>query len=226
MEIFKIILDNGVETDVNGIFYVFNSKYYFIYTLSEIEENGYVKLYVSQVCKEVKDTPTGPVETGYMLGIEISNPDEWTKVQESITKIVEDKKNGTKSNDIQYLPTTMLVNLKIVGKNKFKLMKQIIEDNFKVVVSSLNLDNSNQVIENTIETQTPQVIEPIQPIENNEIFNQDESSISNDTTEEDVDEVIIDYRTKFFEEQEKNQILEEQIKELNEKLENIKNIIG
>ena len=38
--------------------------------------------------------------------------------------------------------------------------------------------------------------------------------------------VIIDYRSKFFEEQEKNQELEEQLKLLTEKLNNIKNIIG
>ena len=109
----KIILNNGTAVNVNGIFYVFNSKYYFIYTTGELDENEYVKLYLVQVCKEVQNTPNGPVDTGYMLGLEITDSTEWKNVQSSITKIVDDKKNGTVSNEIQYLPINMLVNLKI-----------------------------------------------------------------------------------------------------------------
>ena len=100
MENVRVFLDNGVETNVNGIFYVFNYKYYFIYTECELEESEYVKLYVVQVCKEVQNTPTGPIDTGYMLGIEIKDTEEWGKVQQSITKIVEDKKKQyTKSGN-------------------------------------------------------------------------------------------------------------------------------
>ena len=145
MENVRIFLDNGVETNVNGIFYVFNSKYYFIYTTGELEENEYVKLYVVQVCKEVQNTPTGPVDTGYMLGMEIKDQEEWSKVQQSITKIVEDKKNSTQSPEIQYLPMNMLVNLKIVSKNKFKLVKHIVENDFNVVLSQPVVSNNSNV---------------------------------------------------------------------------------
>ena len=204
MENITIISDNGVEINVNGIFYVFNSKYYFIYTMGEIDENEYVKLYVVQVCKEVQNTPNGPVDTGYMLGMEITNPEEWGKVQESITKIVEDKKSGTQSPEIQYLPINMLVQLKIASKNKFKLMKHIVVENFKAPLIINTQRNENNSIDVDL---------------NNSI----ESSVKNTDIK---DDVIIDYRTRFFEEQEKNQALEQQIKELNEKLENIKNIVG
>ena len=229
MDNIKIILDNGIEINVNGLFYIFNSKYYFIYTTGETDENEYVKLYVVQVCKEIQNTPTGPVDTGYMLGMEISNPEEWGKVQESITKIVEDKKNGTQSSDIQYLPINMLVNLKITSKNKFKLMRHIVENDFNVTisvaVSETIHDNeyigSNTILENNIE------ISPIKPMEPINIL-QEDNAIGQDTIEniQNTGEVIIDYRSRFFEEQEKNQELEAQIKKLNEKLENIKNIIG
>lgn len=205
MENVKIFLDNGTELNVSGLFYVFNSKYYFIYTTGELDENNYVKLFVVQVCKEVQNTPTGPIETGYMLGMEISNADEWAKVQQSITKIVEDKKNNTKNSEVQYLPMDMLVNLKIMSNNKFKLMKNIVEDNFGFNLSHLQHQNlngnnidANQAIENNIQTLNVQ----------------------------NTGEVIIDYRARFFEEQDKNQELEEQIKLLHEKLDNIKNIIG
>ena len=51
MENAKIILENGLEIDVNGIFYIFNSKYYFMYTHGEFVDNDYVQLYIVQVCK-------------------------------------------------------------------------------------------------------------------------------------------------------------------------------
>ena len=221
MENTRIISDNGVEINVNGLFYVFNSKYYFIYTTGEKVDEEYIRLYVVQVCKEVKNTPSGPVDTGYMLGMEISNPDEWAKVQDSITKIVEDKKNGTQNPEIQYLPMTMLVNLKVISNNKFKLMKTIVQDNFKVQLMEDNKNTVNTVpVEQVIQPIQPvveQVIEPMQPVV------EQAEPINNGS--EPVGEVIIDYRSRFFEEQEKNQALNEEIKVLKEKLENIKNII-
>lgn len=200
MENTKIISDNGAVIDVNGIFYIFNSKYYFIYTKGELEENGYVKLYLVQVCKEVQNTQSGPVETGYMLGMEINDQAEWQKVQSSITTIVEDKKNGTQSATIQYLPINMLVNLKVVSNNKFKLLRHIVEDNFKIVLPNNEQATSNNAVYDITAAQT-------------------------NASEELDSDVIIDYRAKFFEEQEKNGELENQIKVLQEKINNIKTII-
>ena len=236
MENTKIFLDNGTELTVNGIFYVFNSKYYFIYTMSELDENDYVRLYVVQVCKEIQNTPTGPIDTGYMLGMEISNPEEWASVQDSIMKIVEDKKNNTINSEIQYLTINMLTNLKIVNKNKFKLMKNIIEDNFKVNVGSsmetLSLGDFSKNYNNLTSNDALTPIQPLEPISNavmkdSSIPLVNLNTIPSSTTSNTKDgDVIIDYRSRFFEEQEKNQELEEQIKKLNEKLENIKSILG
>lgn len=233
MEDVRIFLNDGVETNVNGIFYVFNSKYYFIYTTGELEENEYVKLYVVQVCKEVQNTPSGPIDTGYMIGMEIKDPEEWHRVQQSITKIVEDKKRNIQSQEIQYLPTNMLVNLKIVSKNKFKLVKHIVENDFNVLLSQPVISNNNNdedfnlnnnlvdIMSNVenIETNT----QPVVPIEANLETN---INLNGSDLEDPVGDVIIDYRASFFEEQEKNKQLEEQIKMLNDKLENIKSIIG
>lgn len=212
MDEIKIISKEGVETNVNGLLYVYNSKYYFIYTNKELDENGYVKLYVVQVCKEIQNTPNGHVDTGNMIGMEISNAEEWVNVQSSITKIVDDKKNQTQSPEIQYLPLNVLVNLKILSSNKFKLMKQIVEENFGIkLAQAASLENNT----------TPGTIQPlaeinqnvgVQPLETNSQLN--ESS-----------DVIIDYRTRFFEEQEKNKELEEKLKQLEEKIENIKKVI-
>lgn len=231
MESVKIILDTGQEIEVYGIFYIFNSKYYFMYTAKEFDGEEYVKLYVVQVCKEVKNTPSGSVDTGYMLGMEISDAEEWKNIQQSITKIVEDKKNGTQSPEIQYLPMSMLTKLKVVSKNKFKLMKNIVQDNFKVDLSeNVVIENLIQPVVQEVEPITPvtpvePVVQEVSPVENNaEESNNNKTSIF---AEQDNDnDVIIDYRTRFFEEQEKNEQLTQEINQLKEKLENIKNILG
>ena len=138
MDRVKIIIEDGTEREVSCIFYLYKSKYYFIYTEGQIDENGYVILYLVQVGKEIKNTPTGNIDTGYMVGVEISNPEEWASVQKSISMIVEDKKSNKQNSEIQYLPLSMLATLKILSKKTFRLLKQIIEDNFKLNLSGLN----------------------------------------------------------------------------------------
>lgn len=241
MDKVKIILEDGSEKEVDGIFYLYNSKYYFIYTEKELDENSYVILHLVQVGKEIKNTPDGPLDTGYMVGIEISAEEEWKKVQESITKIVEDKKNGTQSPDIQYLPMDMLSTLKIISKKTFRLMRSIVEDNFKLKLSA----ETNPTAETTLEINN--LSNSVTPVGVNSIFQQPTVDNSVDTTQVQSNEsnmlsnlnatplnqvdatqqndVIIDYRAKFFEEQEKNVLLQSKIDELNQKLENIKKVI-
>ena len=220
MDKVKIILENGIEKEVDGIFYLYNTKYYFMYTEKEIDENGYVVLHLVQVGKEMKNTPQGPADTGYMVGVEITDQNEWGAVQQSITKIVEDKKNNTQSEGIQYLPISMLSTLKIMSKKTFRLMRSVIEGNFGVdlgnitpqaPVSTANTESVNTVPTQEVQTQTTNV--------------QPSNSYANVNTGRDDSEVIVDYRSRFFEEQEKNIALEAQLNELLEKIENIKNII-
>ena len=193
MENTKLFLENGAETEVKGILYLYNSKYYFMYTLGEPVDETYTQLYIVQVCKEMKNTESGQEETGYILGLEITDSNEWSKVQESITKIVEEKKSGVHDSGIQYVPITMLKNFKIVSKNKFKLMNSLLQDHFKLTLQNTNVSNTT------------------------------EQAAGQPNSEE--NDVIIDYRAKFFEEQDKNQELQEKIKGLEEKLTNIKQIL-
>ena len=204
MEKANIILEDGSLKEVDSIFYLYNSRYYFIYTEKEIDENGYVILNVVQVGKEVNQTPNGPVETGYMIGVDIKDEAESQAVQTSITKIVEDKKKHTQSSDIQYLPLNMLANLRIVSKKTFRLLKSIVEQYFGI--------NFGTAIEQVIVEQTNT---------NNASNGFDENNFNSQDSD-----VIIDYRAKYFEEQERNKELEQTITDLTDKLNNIKNIIG
>ena len=239
----------------------------------------------------MKNTPSGQVYTGYMVGVEISDANEWANVQKSITTIVEDKKNKTTSNEIQYLDMNMLNLLKIASKRQFKLMKSILEEDFNLtlpnnsnenglnniaqttVVSTQNENMSeNQIVQPTpIEPVTPvaevtvptepvapvtevtvptepvapvaevtiptepvepvaevtvptepvapvaEVTIPTEPVEPQPSLISDQDAVENN--------VIIDYKAKFFEEYNKNKELEQKITELNNKIAEIKSVI-
>lgn len=235
MEKIKIILENGVEKEVSCIFYLYNSNYYFIYTEEELDENGYVVLPVVKVGKEIINN----IDTGYMIGIEIQSTEEWKTVQESISKIVNDKKNNTTSPEVQYLPLNMISKLKILSKKIFRLRKDTFENVFRqnvdnkletttsVVLPQENLQNVS-VLNTTspaqptlnLENNVEQTIEPIAPAIEQPI----ENSVS--TVNKISDDVIVDYRTAFFEQQVKNQELEAEIESLKNKIENIKNVVN
>ena len=251
----KIFLEDGVEKVVNCIFYIYNSKYYFLYTLNELDENGYVKLYLAKVGKETIDTSNGVIETGNMLGIEIPTLDEWKEVQDSITKIVNSKKTKIEDKNIQNLPLNMLVNLKIVSKKTFRLLANIIENDFGVNISEKLNELNNTVVDandNVSNNKTDELVEVVVPIpdsveDNKKIEDSEINSASekveteielqqedpkkedtpeiDDSQEDDESDVIIDYRTRFFEEQEKNKRLNEEIEELKKKLKSIDEII-
>lgn len=267
MEQVKIILENNSEKVVDSIFYLYNSKYYFMYTERQLDEKDYVLFYLVEVGKEIKNTPTGPVDTGGMVGVEISD----SKImQDSITKIVESAKTGNQSAEIQYLPMSMLSTLKIVTKNTFRLMKSVVEDSFKLNLSTTNVLNNeisvipqqpaqdnlsvqsttnNLVVQpnsnlNVVETQTPLTDVPVLsevPIVSDTNINNDQvlntqstlAPVSQIPTEPNVENsqasapsnVIIDYRSRFFEEQEKTKELQLKIDELTQKLDSIKKVI-
>ena len=244
MDSVKILID-GMQKDVYGLFYIYDSKYYFIYTEKELDENGYVILYMSQVGKETKNTENGPVDTGYMVGVEITNPEEQQKVQTSISYIVEDKKNNTINPQIQYLPMSMLINLKIVSKKRFRLLKTIVTDNFKINFddnsseSIVSLDNKDLVVQPIVNDSVAaiSVVEPVIPTSANEssqlqplsqINNSEALNLQTNTITDNVSNnvnVIVDYRTKYFEEEEKNKELQARIDILTQKLEEIKKVI-
>ena len=201
MDKLNVLLENGEQKEVDCIFYLYNQKYYFIYTEKELDGNDYVKMNVVQVGKEVNQTPNGPVDTGYLIGVDVNSPEESQNVQESITKIVDDKKNGTQSQEIKYMPIAMLQNFKIVSKKPFRLLKTLVEKYFGLTIEDEFIKNVNSQSEfdNPIVSETSEF---------------DNSS-----------DVIVDYRSKFFEEEDKNKELQRIIDELKAKLESIKGII-
>jgi len=231
MEKIKIMLD-GIVKDVFGFFYIYDSKYYFVYTEKEIDENDYVILYMTQVGKETKQTETGVIDTGYMIGVEITDPAEQQKAQTSISYIVEDKKNNTSNPQIQYLPMSMLTNLKIISKKRFRLLKTIMEENFKLNFNTIQTVESVQpqisIIQNQlqpIEPITENVVQPVPIVPEVTTVVPEEQPIPVAQSPNIDNDVIVDYRTRYFEEEEKNKELQSQIDILTEKLNEIKKVI-
>ena len=184
---------------------------------------------MTQVGKETKNTEVGPVDTGYMIGVEIK-PEDQQGVQTSISYIVEDKKNNTIHSQIQYVPMSMLTNLKIMGKKRFRLLKSIMEENFKLTFESngsqVTFDNV-VVPENIVKPLDPQVQVPTAqstlPLEVQQpVLTQQNNQVSIPES----NNVVVDYRTKYFEIEEKNKELQIQIDELTKKLEEIRKVIG
>ena len=173
----EITIDN-IKKSVKGIYYISNNNYYFLYTENKLDENGYVILNIVKVLQEVVNTPTGQAPTGNLVGLTISNENEWKIVQKDISNIIADKQNH-KNEAVRYLEMNLLKNLIIKNNRIFRLKEDMYNKTFK--------ESNNQ--------------------SNNE-------------------SLILDYKNRYYEESEKNRKLTEEIEQLNNKLNQIKNIIG
>lgn len=175
MDNIQVTIENELR-NVNGIYYISNNNYYFLYTENKRDENGYIILNIVKVLQEVVNTPTGQAPTGNLVGLTISDEQEWKNVQKDISNIIDDKQNK-KREAVRYLDTNLLQKLIVKNTRIFRLKEEMY----------------------------------------NKTFNQNNKEDDN---------LILDFKNRYYEETEKNRQLEEQIKHLNEKLNQIKNIIG
>lgn len=132
MEELKIFSVDGNQIDVDCIYYFSNNNYYLIYTTKEIDENGYVVLNVTKIAREVINTDEGVKATNNLVGLEITDDQEWKSVQSDVSNIIKDKKDNT--NTVRYLPSSSLVNLKIKGYRIFRLRPDILKESFGISI--------------------------------------------------------------------------------------------
>lgn len=175
MDSVEIVVNNELKR-VNGIYYISNNNYYFLYTDNTRDENSYVILNIVKVLQEVSSTPNGQVPTGNLIGISISDDQEWKNVQHDISNIIDDKQNKKKSA-VRYLEICLLKQLIIKGSRIFRLKEEIF----------------------------------------NRSLNQSGNSGNNG--------LILDYKNQYYEATDKIRLLEEEVKNLKDKLNQIKNII-
>lgn len=171
----QVTIENELKS-VQGIYYISNNNYYFLYTEGKRDDNGYIIINIVKVLQEVVNTPSGQAKTGNLVGITISDEQEWKNVQKDISNIIDDKQNK-KREAVRYLDINLLQRLIVKSNRIFRLKEEMY----------------------------------------NKAFNQNETKDDN---------LILDFKNRYYEETEKNRQLEEEIKKLTEKINQIKNIIG
>ena len=212
----EIIDESGNKIVVDGIYYVSNNNYYFIYTKEELDEAGHIILYILKILQEVNNTPNGPVPTGFLIGVKVTDENEYNLVKQDITNIVAEKQNNTEAK-VMYLDISMLQNLKVKDSRTFRLDVNLYNRLFKnnnVVEESIGDNPVNQNVDNNIVNDANQKNESLNVSNNNE--NTSETSVEIDSSS---------YKDMYEEEVIKNEKLQNEINNLNNIINQIKNII-
>ena len=215
----EIIDENGNKVSVDGIYYVSNNNYYFIYTKEELDENGHIILYILKILQEVTNTPNGPVPTGYLIGIKVTDEDEYNLVKQDITNIVAEKQNNAEAK-VMYLDMSMLQNLKVKDSRIFKLDVNLYNKIFKNNSIDPSVDTNNVSDNQTIQDNNNQALD--NSSNQTEILSNSEAPVE---TNPDNGDNLVNYQEKYEEELRKNEQLQNEIDNLNNILNQIRSII-
>ncbi len=201
MEKITLINTNNEPIDAHVIrYFELNNSNYLIYSLNEIDEQNYLKLYAVKVENQ----------NGSLFSSNITNDADWSAIKELIKVIIRGNKNGVAEvNDLNY---NELESLKINEMRVFKLANQLAE----LLAANKKVTEEKPQIE----------IEPIaiEPIVNPEVNIETEPIVQTpepaETTEDKQQNVEADYyKNLYLKEKEKNE-------DLNNKLNEIKKLLG
>ncbi len=230
------LLVKGQNLEVSVIRYFHqNNNQYLIYSLDEVDPQGYVKLYIAKIETDV---------IGNVSAVSITDENEWTNVKEMIKNIIRTNKEGNLViDDLDY---TKLNDLEIPDYRVFKLSSQLVEilgANKKIFSLSETSFEPTTISDNTIPTnEEVPAEEPVTPSfeatpveesvtpsfdQNPEVVSNDYSNFNSFINETNQDNVgTTDYQLLYEEEKNKNIELTNKINELQTKIDNIKNILN
>lgn len=112
--IIKNFYNNKVEIDVIRYFKYKNTNY-LIYTLNEIDEKGFTKLYIVKIMKQFN----------LLVAKTIKDEQEWKQIQQIVKELVTELKNN-KLNEFVDLDIENLNDIKIKEARYFKLDKKLL----------------------------------------------------------------------------------------------------
>lgn len=124
-------------------YFKFKNDYFLIYTMNEIDEKGYLKLYLVKIMEEL----------GNPIAYTIKNDKEWTGMQNIIKKALKEIKTNKKRNlvDLDY---SGIQEIKIVNPRFFKLDPKLVDtlaSNYQFAVENLNsVDINNAPVDNNL----------------------------------------------------------------------------
>lgn len=146
MDKISILNIDNTTVDVDVIrFFNLNGNKYLIYSLNEVDEQNYIKLYGVKISSS----------EGSLIGSNIVDEEEWNVVKERIKTIIMENKEG--NSNVEDLDYNQLINLKISDYRVFKLSTQLTE--------LLKANKKSFKSEATFEQQPNSINEPVLPSE-------------------------------------------------------------
>lgn len=213
---------NGEQLRVNVVrFFRLNGIEYLIFSLNEIDDGGYVKLYVSKITEG--------------FGITIEDDVEWNLIKDTIKTIIKSNKDNLPL-PITDLDFNKLTDLQISDQKIFKLNDSLLQ----LLGANRNEETnfeSKEVIEPSLEMPTmpleeiqkmPSFYEETATIANQEtaIVEQPVSTVIADNFSSTASEYALDYKTLYENELKKNEDLINEIEKLRLIISDIQKIVG
>jgi len=196
-----------------------NSMEYLIFSLNEIDEGGYAKLYVTKIVDGV--------------GRAIEDDVEWNLIKDTIKTIVKSNKDNLPL-PITDLNTTNLIDMQVMDQKIFKLndsllqllMQNVQEDTKEIYMP---VEDVNDVINATelpvTEFDGSQNLVDSEPVASITNFDEENAPASEVASTNDSSEYALDYKALYENELNKNEDLIREIEKYKETINNIKNII-
>lgn len=168
MEKFTITNADNTRMNVELVrYFKFKNDCYLIYTLNEIDEKGYLKLYLVKIMEEL----------GFPVMYNIKDDKEWSGMQAIVKKVLKEIKNN-KRKFLEDLDYNSIQGIKIVDPRYFKLdqkLAEVLSSNYNVSVNNDSGKFDSDMESNNLESNVPSdemnmidnsVIEPVTVVEN------------------------------------------------------------
>ena len=213
----KVTISNlqGESGLVNVVrFFNNNGAEYLIYSLNEVDEAGYTRLYVTKL---------NGVDGMYTA--DTLNDNEWNEIKNLVKIIVKSNKEGMPT-PVQDINPKKINNILLKDKKVFKLNAPLVND---LSANKPNFDtedndgSAQKTIQPTFEAPSAPTFEtPVQPtFDFNAAFNTPEQTDTNTITQTSTD----NYKMMYEEEVNKNKELQAQLDQYKEIINNVKNLI-
>lgn len=229
MDKVKLLGADNVEVEVNVIrFFEMNNNNYLVYSRNEVDEQNNLKLYAVKVL----------IDNNTLSSTKITDKDEWTAVKKMLETIIKENKVGkTTINDLDY---RRLEGLKVTESTTFKLptsFLELLEANKNIMRQDTNVDMENYNQSEQEETQAPIYESPSNTLTendatekmpqseqaNDQFVEPQQGQIDNELKNNEAPEV--DYKEMYLQEKSNNEKLYQEIQDIKNKLEKIKEIL-
>lgn len=202
------------EAEIVRYFQNVNDKY-LIYTKNEKDSSGFILLYLTKVISD----------NGIRIGVEITDPNEWSLVTNFIRKTVAENKENKKLSIIDVNPIEVN-DLKVNAFKPFKLQESVVElfaknkETFEIVQQMLDRQNTAIPVppevtefvakEPTVNANFADLFTPKAPIEPTPV----ETKVAETTTESPKETIAPNFEELYSKELERNNALSSEIEEL------------